>query len=90
MKLGDKPRRSPENAVREIDGDVFIMNPDTSELHGLSEVGALIWGRIDGDYTVSDIVDLVVAEYEVERDVAEADAIEFLDELVAKGLVTVA
>lgn len=87
MKLSDIPRRSPDNAVREIDGAVFVMNPDTSDLHSFSEVGTRVWDLVDGQRSVAHIVDSIFAEYDVGRDSAEADVLEFLDELLTKGLV---
>lgn len=90
MDLGDIPRQNPDNAVREIDGSVFIMNPDTSELHQLNEVGARVWQLCQGDRSVADIAGVIEAEYDVAGDRAQADVLEFLDQLAAKGLVEIA
>src|SRR5690606_2929141 len=53
----------------------------------LDELGSLIWDRLEHGATVSAIADSIVAEYDVARDVAEADARAFLEALAARRLV---
>lgn len=89
MELGQKPRQNPNHAVREIDGMLFIMNPDTSELHQLNEVGARVWQLLDGHRTVAEMAQCIEAEFEVDLETAESDALAFLGEMAAKDLIQV-
>ena len=87
MEPTDTPFRNGENAVRRIDDVVFVMNPDTSELHSFKGIGGRIWELSDGSHTVQAITGVIVDEYEVERETAERDVLEFLQELQAKDLI---
>jgi len=90
MDMTSVPSQNPDTAARLIDDKVFVLHPDTSELHALNEVGARIWDLADGVRAVADIVAAVEAEYDVSAQTAETDTVTFLDELAAKGLITLA
>jgi hypothetical protein len=49
-----------------------------------------VWELIDGHRTVDEIVDVIVAEFEVSRPAAAADLDAFFRQLIDKGLVTTA
>jgi Coenzyme PQQ synthesis protein D (PqqD) len=89
VKLGDTPTRNDENAVRQIEDVVFVMNPDTSELHSFNEVGHRIWDLVDGSRTVATIVETIVDEYEIDRETAEDDVLKFLQRLQDKDVVRI-
>lgn len=84
------PAKTPTTASRLIAGEAVILSLDTKILRGLNAVGSRVWDLIDGRRTVDDIVDLVVAEFDVTRPQAAADVGAFVRELVDKGLVTAA
>jgi hypothetical protein len=58
---------------------------DLESIYTLDEVGARIWELIDGQRRVEEIRDTIVEEYEVSAEVAEADLIEFVQQLEAIG-----
>ena len=89
MKLTDTPVRSDDNAVRTIEDTVFVMNPNTSELHSFNEVGRRMWELADGSRTVAAIAEAIVEEFAVDAQTAQTDALEFLGELNSKDLVRV-
>jgi hypothetical protein len=89
VKLTDTPVRNDDNAVRQIEDTVFVMNPDTSELHSFNEVGRRIWELVDGSRTVATIVEVIIEEFEIDAQTAESDALEFLGVLLDKDLVRV-
>lgn len=88
IHLADKPLQNQETASRDIGGEVFVAHPVTGELHGFNEIGARIWGLLDGTRTVAEIVSIIEAEYETSHSSAESDTIEFLAELEEKDLIT--
>ena len=75
-----------EFVLREIAGE-YILIPIGStalELNGLitlNEVGVSIWNLLQNDVTVDEIVQDILAEYEVEESVAREDVAAFLDVL---------
>jgi hypothetical protein len=82
------PAKTSTTASRLIAGEAVILSLDTKILRGLNSVGSRVWDLIDGRRTLDDIVDVVVAEFDVERTQAAQDIETFLRQLIDKGLVT--
>jgi hypothetical protein len=87
ISLNQFVRQNEDTAFREIGGLAYVVDPLTGDLHSFSEVATRIWSLLDGKRTVSQVVDVVVDEFDVDQATAEADTLELLDVLLAKGLV---
>lgn len=79
------PRRSDRIAARTIDGKAVLVVLDAHALHTLNEVGTRVFELCDGERDVQAIVEAIVREFEVERDVALVDVQRFLLELSNTG-----
>lgn len=79
--------QSPKAAFRIINGEAVIVDVSTSMLYSLNSLATLIWEVSDSKTTVKDIVDKIEKEYEVDRDVAEKDCIEFVNDFISKNLL---
>ena len=79
--------------VRRTVGDSYMVVPvgartrDIPGVIALSESGALLWERLEQGAAENDLVEAILAEYEVERDRAEADVDAFVSELHSKGIL---
>lgn len=82
------PKKSPNSAYRVYDGQATIVLPDRAEVNVLNEIGSLVWDRMDGTRTVSQLIEAVVAEYEIEPEKARRDVLEFLEALREHGMVS--
>lgn len=74
-------------AWRLVDGEVFAITANglTHEIDRASGVAA--WKRLDsGPASLDDLVDVLVAEFEVDRDTARKDCAQFVETLLARGL----
>jgi hypothetical protein len=60
---------------------------DLDSIYSLNEVGTLIWQLIDGQKTVSQIVEEVFTAYDVSLEDARKDSLEFLESLEQTGLI---
>ena len=72
--------------LREIMGDVVLVpiNQSTSQFNGLitvNELGKFIWENIESAKDEDELLQRILDEYEVERDVAKKDLDEFLQVL---------
>ena len=72
--------------LREIMGDVVLVpiNQSTSQVNGLitvNELGKFIWENLEKVQDENDLLQLILDEYEVDRDVAKKDLDEFLQVL---------
>jgi hypothetical protein len=91
-RLGEAWARSDRVTARRV-GERTVLVPlagDGVDLDGaldLNRVAAFIWDELDGARSVAAIVDSVVDRFDVERDRAEADALDLLEALRAREAV---
>jgi len=64
-------------------GTVLLIESGT--MHQLNLVGGTIWQLCDGQRSVDEIVDLLAAEYEVEREELAGDVDAFAADLLQRG-----
>jgi len=80
--------RNDAFVYREI-GEEAILVPiygqvaDMESIYTLSEVGARIWGLMDGKRTLAEVRDAILEEYDVPVAELEADLQEFVRDLVS-------
>lgn len=77
---------------REIGGDSFLIPLgktvyDANGLFLLTELGAFLWDRLPEAQGVDELVEAVLAEYEVDEPTARADIQRFLDKLRTMGIL---
>lgn len=85
--LEKKPRKNEKYPYRIIDGQALIIDPTTNIIKLLNEVGTRIWELIDGKKTGNDILNKIIAEYDVSPEVAKNDLIKFCQELATIGFI---
>lgn len=81
-----------EFVLREIAGDYVIIPTGRTVLsfNGLitvNEIGAFLWGLLQQDVTMEELVAKTLDEYEVDEETAREDIQEFLDTLVNGGIL---
>lgn len=95
MEIRDRSFDKDGNFVaREIAGETIIVPirnnvGDLNSIFTLNEMGTRIWHRIDRQTKVTDLVDAICSEYDVEPGQAEQDTIVFLEELEQAGLIRI-
>ncbi len=87
LTLDSKPKPNTAVQGRQLENEAVLVLPDKGEVKVLNEVGARIWALTDGHHSVRQIAATVSTAYRVEQSVAEADTLEFVAQLAAKGLV---
>lgn len=92
--LAAVPRVHGETALQKVGGRWVAATPD-DQLHSfegadgvVSEVGERIVELIDGQRSVADIVGVLLEEFEVTREVAESDTLDFIGLLADKHVLT--
>ena len=89
MSLTNFKYKLPDNvAWRIVDGEVFAITADGT-LHSIAnDTGLAIWDLLAaGPVNVNAVAQAIVQQFEVDLKTAAADAAEFLDLLVEKGVV---
>lgn len=88
---------TPESTVAQIDGIVasdiddekVMMSIENGEYYGLEPVGSRIWEMIEEPVRVTGIIDLLLGQYDVDRETCERDVLAFLNELDVAEIVRV-
>ena len=73
-----------------LDGEAVLVLPERGKVEVLNEVGSFIWARLDGKQSIEEIALAICAEYKVELPQARADALSFLKNLEARGVLVLA
>ncbi len=75
--------------ARDFDGDLVLLDLAGGDYYGLDEIGARLWTGLMEGRTVADVAQRLTQEYDVEVARLEADLLELVRELAAKGLVEI-
>lgn len=71
-----------------VAGEVVILHLDDGVYYGLNGVGTRIWQLLEQPRTLDEIVDVIVSEFDVDRQRCDEDVRSLLAELAERGLVT--
>ncbi len=82
LKLELYPVPHPQVAGRVLDGEAVIILSESNLVNVYNPVGSRVWELCDGTRTVDEVVDLIVSEYDVDRERAQADVVAFIEQLV--------
>ena len=75
---------------RDLGGETVVLNLETGMYFDLDGVATDAWLAIQQTASLQDIHGRLLAQYEVDSGVLETDLLRLIDQLAAKGLVTIA
>ena len=79
----DKTYKIDSNIIwRDVDGVVYILQPEREEIHALNETGTLIWKLMSKGYSLKQIQQRFVSLYNVSSQEAQSDIQEFVDRYI--------
>lgn len=81
------PKRNPDLAYRLIDNESVIVTPQEGLARVLNESASIIWELLDGKKSIGEIIDRIIAEFEISPEEAQEDVLDFLKELESKKMV---
>jgi|SRR6185369_15202882 len=81
--------RKPGQLSADLDGEVVVLSIAGGQYYDMNEVGSRIWALVERPISVAALIDLLVGEFEVEREICEREVRAFLRELHAGGLVQI-
>lgn len=70
-----------------LNGCAGLLDVEVGGYYELNAVGTVLWDFLAEPRTVDDLVDHLVARYQVTREQCQADVAAFLDALRARGLL---
>jgi hypothetical protein len=80
---------SQELVSADLEKEAVILNLKDGVYYGLDPVGARIWHLLQEPKSVSQLIDILLDEYEVERQTLSKDLMGLLQEMAARGLIEV-
>ena len=78
---------SKDVLFQEVSGETVLLDLNSEAYFGLDEVGTRIWTLLNEGKTAVEMVDVLLEEYEVERETLEGDVRDLLTALIEAGLI---
>jgi PqqD family protein of HPr-rel-A system len=92
--VGDSPAQrivaEPSATSTDMDTEVVVLHMSRGRYHGLNEVAGQVWKWVQEPRTRDELLDLLLAEFDVDPEQAAADLDALLDDLRARDLVVAA
>jgi hypothetical protein len=73
----------------DLDGEAAILNIESGIYYGLDPIGAKIWNILQNPCSISDLINSITKEYDVEEERCKTDIFELVNDLIDNGLVKV-
>jgi hypothetical protein len=70
-----------------IGEEVVMLDMDSGFYFGLNSVASVIWGLLADEIGFEKLIDQLMAQFEVERFICEADTQELLDQMLEKNII---
>ncbi len=88
MSEPSPPFQIPEHVLsRKLEDEIVLLNLDSGEYFGLNDTGTRVWELLVAGRGRSEIVDQLIAEFEVDRERASGHVAALCKELIAAGLL---
>lgn len=80
-------RRNADILAANVDDDLVMMSIRAGNYYNIGGVGTLVWELLSQPRSLDDLIDGVVADYDVEREHCAADIGAFVEKLVSLNLI---
>lgn len=80
-------RRESGLAIREVNGEVLVLDTESDKIHQLNRTASFIWHKCGEVESEADIAALLASEFDVEEHIALKDVAETLIRLRALKLI---
>jgi ABC-type Na+ transport system ATPase subunit NatA len=87
ITVHDTILQSSGNLASDMDGDKVMMSIESGKYYNLGKVGGRIWELAASPATISQIVDVLVSEYDIERELCAQQVISFVAALYKENLI---
>ena len=80
-------RRNKDVLTAEVDGELVMMSMQAGNYYSIGGIGTLVWALLDQPRSLGELVEAVVADYDVQRERAATDVVAFIEELTGLNLI---
>jgi hypothetical protein len=64
-----------------------MLDMESGFYFGLNSVASVIWGLLADEIGFEKLIDQLMAQFQVERSICEADTLELLDQMLEKNII---
>jgi hypothetical protein len=86
--LGSRIQVNADVLCQDLDGEAVLLNLKTGVYFGLDPVGTRVWQLLASYTVLAEILDAMVAEYDVPKERCAEDLIALVNEMQKQELVT--
>jgi len=79
--------RDPEILATPMDNEIVMMSVENGEYYGLNPVASRIWRLFEEPQTMSQLVETLLDEFNIDRERCQAETEKFVQQLVDKKLI---
>jgi hypothetical protein len=84
----DTRRRKDTLLVREVGGEVLILDKEADRIHQLNATASVVWRMHESGAEVAEIASQLAIEFDVDNHRAEFDVQAALEQFRARGLIS--
>jgi len=90
LTLNSRVRLRDDFHAMDIDDAIVIANERGGNCYGLELIARRIWQLLPRAATVAELCEVLLKEYDVDRETCEREVLEFLNDSVREGLIQTA
>jgi hypothetical protein len=87
-QLGSRIQVNADVLCQDLNGEAVLLNLKTGVYFGLDPVGTRVWQLLASHTVLAEILDVMVAEYDVPKERCAEDLIALVNEMQKQELVT--
>jgi len=80
---------SPHVLVRQVEGELVLLNLKTKRYFGLDEVGTRVWALLATGQQIQAVYEALLAEYDVDAERLRQNLDELIGKLAESGLIEI-
>lgn len=89
ISLESRVSQIEDIVVSDIDDEKVMMSIEKGQYYALDPVGSRVWEFIEKPVRVSELIDVLLLKYDVDRKTCERDVLKFLEDLQEDGILKV-
>jgi hypothetical protein len=84
-----KVHQSPGVLFNQVDDDLVMMDVNSGNYFGINPVGAEIWNKMEEPVTIQEIINQLLAEYDIDEEICRRETLAFVQQTLERGFVKV-
>ncbi len=70
-----------------VEEELVMFDTEAGKYYGLNEVATAIWNRLQNPQTIGSLINSLTAEFEISEEQCRKEVLQFLSDMINRGLV---